>query len=223
MHPSARTHGIHRLRLDEVHTTFSDQRLVSIAKPQEGFLCRMCLNSVFTQTTYTQDRFRHVHPHGNRTVSSDHKNFSQICLFPYPWSGFPFAPLRQVCTIRLFQFGVPKPFGTHVGQRLRCRSSPDLHGFLGPSPWLFSFLQFDHSGITLAQIYDIDFVFNCVNVLLVRLGIWIFEPPPRSPSCRGVLVTNSLVRDDPFFRTRSILCHCQVFPLLLPLPLLLPM
>ena len=43
---------IHHLRLDEVHTTFSDQRLVSITKPQEGFLCQMCLNSVFTQTTY---------------------------------------------------------------------------------------------------------------------------------------------------------------------------
>ena len=52
---------IHRLRLDEVHTTFSDQRLVSISKPQEGLLCQVCFNSLFTQATYTQDRLRHVH------------------------------------------------------------------------------------------------------------------------------------------------------------------
>ena len=46
--------------LDEVHTTFSDERLVSIAGPLEGFL-QMCVNSLFAQATYTQDRLRHVH------------------------------------------------------------------------------------------------------------------------------------------------------------------
>ena len=34
---------------------------------------------------------------------------------------------------------------------------------------------------------------------------------PRSPSCRGWLVTNSLVRNYPSFRTCSTLCRCQVY------------
>ena len=52
---------VHRLCPDEVHTTFFDLRLVSITILQEGFLCLVCLNFLFTQATYTQDRLRHVH------------------------------------------------------------------------------------------------------------------------------------------------------------------
>ena len=46
-----------------------------------------------------------------------------------------------------------------------------------------------------------------------RMSSTILGPRPqsRSPSCRGLLVTNNLVPNDPFLRTRSILCHCQVF------------
>ena len=79
-HPSDCTHEfslcirqpvrMHRLHLDEIHTTFSDQRLVSVSKPQEGFLCCVCFNSLFTQATYAQDRLRHVY----------HMKIKKFCL-----------------------------------------------------------------------------------------------------------------------------------------------
>ena len=203
----------------------------------------MCLNSVFTQTTYTQDRFRHVH-HMEiipfRLTAHVQPDLSLSVFL----ERFSVCSSETSCIIRLFQFGVSKPLGTHVDRSSAVDHHQTLmgswvpfpgylflgpipswflgswnpipwlfvHGFLGPNPWLFSFLlHFIHSATTLAQVYDIDFVFNRVNVLLVRLGIYDSRPPPRSPSCRGLLVTNSLVRDDPIFRTRSTLCLCQVF------------
>ena len=50
-----------------------------------------------------------------------------------------------------------------------------VHGFLGPNPWLFPFFKFIRSATTLAQVYDIDFVFNRVNVLPSRRDICIFD------------------------------------------------
>ena len=50
--------------------------------------------------------------------------------------------------------------------------------FMGSWDWdpgCFLFFYFTHSATTLAQVYDIDFVFNRVNILLVMLGIWIFD------------------------------------------------
>ena len=97
----------------------------------------MCLNSVFTQTTYTQDRFRHVHqmeivPFRLTT------NLQPDLSFPELLERFSVCTSETSRTIRLLQFGFPKPPGTHVDrERLRGRSSPDLHGFLGPNPWLF--------------------------------------------------------------------------------------
>ena len=37
------------------------------------------------------------------------------------------------------------------------------------------FFSFIHFETTLAQVYDIYFVINRVNILLVRLGIWVFD------------------------------------------------
>ena len=50
--------------------------------------------------------------------------------------------------------------------------------FLGswvPFPGCFLFFYFIHSASTLALVHNIDFVFNRVIVLLVRLGILIFD------------------------------------------------
>ena len=49
------------LRLDEVHTTFLDQWLVSFAVLQKGLLRDVCFDSVFAQATDTQDRLCHVY------------------------------------------------------------------------------------------------------------------------------------------------------------------
>ena len=48
------------LGLDEVHTTFLDQWLVSFAMLQEVLPYEVCFNSIFAQVTDTQDRFCHV-------------------------------------------------------------------------------------------------------------------------------------------------------------------
>ena len=164
---------VHCLRLDEVHNTFSDQRLVSITKPQEGFLCEMCLNSVFTQTTYTQDRFRHVHMEiiPLRLTA----NFQPDLSLSVFLERFSVCSSGTSCIIILFQFGVPEPLGTHVDRGSAVNHHQTFMGSWVPVPGCFLFFYFIHSATTLAQVYDIDFVFNRVNVLLVRLGIWIFD------------------------------------------------
>ena len=86
---------------------------MSITKPQEGFLCQMCLNSVFTQTTYTQDRFRHVH-HMEIVPFRLTTNFQPDLSLSVFLERFSVCSSETSCTIRLFQFGVPKPLGTHV-------------------------------------------------------------------------------------------------------------
>ena len=65
------------LRLDEVHTTFPDQWVVSFALLQEKVCLARCvsLNFVFARFSDTQDRFRHVH-HMELTY------FQQIAEFP---------------------------------------------------------------------------------------------------------------------------------------------
>ena len=147
-------------------------------------------------------------PHGNHTVSSDRKFSTRSVSFSIP--GAVFSP-ETSCIIRLFQFGVPEPLGTHVdrGSAVNhhqtfkgswipfpgclflgsCIPFPgclflgswvpfpgcSFMGFLGPIPWLFSFLLFYSLRNHFAQVYDIDFVINRVNILLVRLGIWVFD------------------------------------------------
>ena len=50
-------------------------------KLREGFLCQVCLNSVFTQPTYTQDRLRHVHHMEIIPCSSDCKFSTRSVAF----------------------------------------------------------------------------------------------------------------------------------------------
>ena len=74
--------------LDEVHTTFSDERLVSITKPQERFLRQVCLNSLLTQATYTQDRLRHVHHKEIIPFPSDRQFSTRSVAFRIPGAVF---------------------------------------------------------------------------------------------------------------------------------------
>ena len=146
-------------------------------------------HSVFTQTTYTQDRFRHVH-HMQIVPFRLTTNFQPDLSLSVFLERFSVCSSETSCTIRLFLFGVPKTLGTHVDRgsavdhQQTFMSSWVLTGclfsclFMGswvPIPGCFPFFNFIHSATTLAQVYDIDFVLNCVNVLLARLGIWIFD------------------------------------------------
>ena len=73
------------------------------------------------------------------------------------------------CIIRLFKFGVPEPLGTHVDRGSAVDPIPwlSVQGFLGPNPWLLSFLQIyllrNHFGSSLR------------HVLLSRLGIGVLD------------------------------------------------
>ena len=105
-----------------------------------------------TQTTYTQDRFRHVH-HMEIIPFRLTANFQPDLSLSVFLERFSVCSSETSCTIRLSQFGVPKPLGTHVDrgsavdhhQIFMCSWVPlpgclfmGVHGFLGPYPWLFS-------------------------------------------------------------------------------------
>ena len=181
---------VYCLHLDEVHTACSNQRLMFISKPPQ-FLCKMCLCSVFTQTTRTQDRFRHVY-HMKIVLF----RLTTICQLDPSLSvfleRFSVCSPETSCIIRLFQFGFPEPLGTHVDRGSAVNHHQTFMGswvpipgcfFLGPIPWLFVlgshslavFFYIIHFATTLAQVYNIDFVINRVNTHLVRLGIWVFD------------------------------------------------
>ena len=174
-HPSDCIHEFSlciRLRLDEVHTTFSDQRLVSISKPQERFLCKVCFDSLFTQATCTQDRLRHVYHMKiiSFRLTADFQPDLSLSVFLERFSA---CTSETSCTIRLSQFEFPH-LGTHVDRG----SGVDHHQtFMGswvklpgclsmgswvPIPGCFPFVNFLYSATTFAQVYNIDFVFNRV-------------------------------------------------------------
>ena len=85
-------HFMNDLGLDEVHTTFLDQWLVSFAMLQEVLPHEVCFNSIFAQVTDTQDRFCHVWHMKLISFQMISKILNQICLFLKPWSALPSAP-----------------------------------------------------------------------------------------------------------------------------------
>ena len=208
---------VHRVRFDEVHTTFSDRRLVSITKPQEGFLCKMCLNSVFTQTTYTQDRFRHVHhmeiipfrltenfqPDLSLTVFLE--RFSDCSSLEFPnhlGRTLTEAPLSTITRLSWV-------LGSHSlavcswvlgSHSLTVCSCP----FIGCFLFLLFYSLRNHFGSSLRHLLRVQ---SCKHTLCQDRHL-DFRRPPRLPSSRGLLVTNCLVRDDAFSRTRGIFCRC---------------
>ena len=141
---------VYGLRLDEVHTTFSDQRLMFIAKPQEGFLCKRCLSSVFTQTTHTQDRFRHVH-HMKIVPFRLTANFQPDPSLSVFLERFSVCSSETSCIIRLFQFGVPEPLGTHVDRGSAFNHHQTFMGSWVPFPGCFLFLYIIHFATTFGS------------------------------------------------------------------------
>ena len=113
MHPSARTHAFTVCAFAKYTPPFLISGSCSSPNLKKDFFARCCLNSVFTQTTYTQDRFRHVH-------HMEIVPFRLTPIFQPDLSLSVFLERFSVCssetcyTIRLFQSGVPKPLGTHV-------------------------------------------------------------------------------------------------------------
>ena len=67
----------------------------------------------FSHTTYTQDRFRYVH-HMEIVPFRLTTNFQPDLSLSVVLEQFSVCSSEISCTIRLFQFGVPKPLGTHV-------------------------------------------------------------------------------------------------------------
>ena len=162
----------------------------------------------FTQTTFSQDRFRHVRHMEIVPFRLTAKCQPDLSLSVF-LERFSVCSSETSCTIRLFQFGGPKPLGTHVdrGSAIITRHS----WVLGSTPWLVCswvlgshslavcswvlgshslavcswvlgsqslavfLFNFIYSATTLAQVYDIDFVFNRLNVLLSRLGIGVLD------------------------------------------------
>ena len=85
---------------------FSDQRFVSITQLQASFLCKMCLNSLFTPAFHTQDRLRHVHH-----IEIIPLRLTAISQAYMSHSGFlervSIGTSETIRTFRLFQLGVP--------------------------------------------------------------------------------------------------------------------
>ena len=123
VNPSARTHGfsdsslchgfdcIHSLRLDEVHSTFSDQWLMSTTKPQEG----VALRDVSRFRVHTGNSHSRLvssrRLHENRIVSSYLQFSTKFDVFRTPGAVFHFAPLRQVIPSDCFNFDFPNHLG----------------------------------------------------------------------------------------------------------------
>ena len=150
---------------------------------------------MFTQATYTQDRLRHVY----------HMNIMSFRLtadFQTDLSLAVFLEWFSVCTS---ETSAPSDcssleFPSHLGHTL---TEAWLTIITSPSSRSTqpSWLKFT-SLISCSVVYTHPFPGSALTFWTSR---------PRSPSFRDLLVTNSLVRIDPSFRTRSTLCHYQVF------------
>ena len=161
---------IRRLRIDEVHINGS----CPVPNLKKDLFAR-CVSAPFSHkqltlrtgfvTSTTWKSYRFVWP----------QIFNQICLFPYFWSGFPFAHLRQVASSDCSSLEFPNHLG-HTSTEAPLSTITRLSSVLGSqSLAVFFSFHFVHFATTLAQVYDIDFVINRVNILLVRLGIWVFD------------------------------------------------
>ena len=120
------------------------------------------------------------------------RSFNQICLFPNSWSGFPFAPLRQVAPSDCSSLESPKHLG-HTLTEAPLTIITKLSWVLGS----YSLAVFLSSILFTPQPLWLKFttMFSCSKSCkrtpfqALHLGP---RPQPRSPSCRGLLVTNSL-------------------------------
>ena len=111
----------------------------------------------FSHKQHTQDRFRHVH-HMKIVLFRLTANFQPDPSHSVFLERFSVCSSETSCIIRLFQFGVPEPLGTHVDRSSAVNHHQTFMGswvpipgclflgswvpfpgclFLGPIPWLF--------------------------------------------------------------------------------------
>ena len=148
------------LRLDEVHTTFLDQWLVSFAMLQKGLLRDVCYDSVFAQTTDTQDRLCRVY-------------HMELVSFQMISNCQPDLSLSVIleCSSCL---GADSP--NHLGQTLTDAPLSIIHQSV-----------FVTVATNVAQGYIFDCVFNREPILLRRHPP--LQPPPRLLFCLGGVVS----------------------------------
>ena len=160
MHPSARTHAFTVCAL----TKYTPPFLISGSCPSPNLK-----KDFFARCVSTPFSLRHVH-HMEIVLFRPTANFEPDLSLSVFLERFSVCSSETGCTIRLFQFGVPKPLGTHVDRGSAVDHHQAFKGSRVPIPGCFPFFNFIHSATTLAQVYDIDFVFNRVSVLLSMLG-----------------------------------------------------
>ena len=110
---------------------------------------------------------------------------------------------------------------THTHDRLRHVHHMENHSVSSDRKFLNQICCFTYSwsGFPLAPLRQVaqsdcsslEFPNHLGHVFFTKLGIDVLYFDLPSPSCRGWLVTNNLVRNDTSFRTRSTLCRYQVF------------
>ena len=140
----------------------------------------MCLNSIFTQRIYIQERFRRVH-HMEIVPFRLTANFQPDLTLSVFLERFSVCSSETSCTI--------------TEASLKIITSPSSRS-TQPSWLKFTSLISCSIVYTPCQARHSD-----------------LRPPPRSPSCRGLLVTNSLVRNDSFFSHTQHSLSLSGFPL----------
>ena len=167
------------LRLDEVHTTFLDQWLVSFAMLQKkGLLREVCYDSVFAQITDTQDRLCRVYHMvlvSFQMISNCQPELSLSVIMEC--SSMPRSRTEP-------SDGSRADSPNHLGQTLTDAPLSIIHQSV-----------FVTVATNVAQGYIFDCVFNREPILLRR------HPPLQPSSSFTVLSWWSCER------TRSTLCH----------------
>ena len=112
VHPSQRTHAFTVCALTKYTPPFLTNGSCPSPSLKKDFFAR-CASTPFSHTTYTQDRFRHVH-HMEIIPFRLTANFQPDLSLSVFLERFSVCSSETSCTIRLFQCGVPKPLGTHI-------------------------------------------------------------------------------------------------------------
>ena len=119
----------------------------------------MCLDSVFTQATYTQDRLRHVH-HMEIVSFRLTANFQPYLSLSVLLERFSVGTSETSCTVRLFHFGFRTPLGTHFDRGSAVNHHQSVLALIAT---------------ILAQGYVADHVFDREHKFFSRLGIGVFS------------------------------------------------
>ena len=152
VHPSARTHEFSENPSARTHaftvcalTNYTPPFVISGSCPspnlKKDFFARI-VSTPFSDTTYTQDRFRHVH-HMEIVPFRLTANFQRDLSLSVFIERFSVYSSETCYTIRLFYSGVSKPLGTHVDRGSAVDHHQTFMGSWVPVPgcfFLFSIL-----------------------------------------------------------------------------------